>query len=181
MITPIKNRYDFVVLFDVENGNPNGDPDADNMPRIDPETGHGIVTDVCIKRKIRNYVETVKEGVEGYEIYIKENIPLNRSDLRAINSVSKQEGSEVSGSDSEDATTKKLKELRRIIPISIPSCEIICASIFRHSHVWCRHDNVCKGSTQLRTSERSGAVQFCSIGRSSSAERDHDHACCHYN
>ena len=65
MITPIKNRYDFVVLFDVENGNPNGDPDADNMPRIDPETGHGIVTDVCIKRKIRNYVETVKEGVEA--------------------------------------------------------------------------------------------------------------------
>ncbi|MDI9472242.1 MAG: type I-C CRISPR-associated protein Cas7/Csd2 [Bacillota bacterium] len=116
MITPIKNRYDFVVLFDVENGNPNGDPDADNMPRIDPETGHGIVTDVCIKRKIRNYVETVKEGVEGYEIYIKENIPLNRSDLRAINSVSKQEGSEVSGSDSEDATTKKLKELKKDNP-----------------------------------------------------------------
>jgi CRISPR-associated protein Csd2 len=51
----IKNRYEFVMLYDVENGNPNGDPDAGNMPRIDPETGHGIVTDVCIKRKIRNY------------------------------------------------------------------------------------------------------------------------------
>ena len=58
----IRNRYDFVILFDVENGNPNGDPDAGNMPRIDPETGCGLVTDVCLKRKIRNYVETVKEG-----------------------------------------------------------------------------------------------------------------------
>ena len=58
----IKNRYEFVMLFDVENGNPNGDPDAGNMPRIDPETGYGIVTDVCLKRKIRNYVETVREG-----------------------------------------------------------------------------------------------------------------------
>ena len=62
------------------------------------------------------YKRQVKEGVEGYEIYIKENIPLNRSDLRAINSVSKQEGSEVSGSDSEDATTKKLKELKKDNP-----------------------------------------------------------------
>lgn len=79
----IKNRYEFVVLFDVENGNPNGDPDAGNMPRIDPESGYGIVTDVCLKRKIRNYVEMVKEGEEGYQIYIKESIPLNRSDKRA--------------------------------------------------------------------------------------------------
>jgi len=80
----IKNRYEFVVLFDVENGNPNGDPDAGNMPRIDPESGYGLVTDVCLKRKIRNYVELVKEEEEGYQIYIKENIPLNRSDSRAF-------------------------------------------------------------------------------------------------
>ena len=80
----IKNRYDFVILFDVENGNPNGDPDAGNMPRIDPETGHGIVTDVCLKRKIRNYVETVKEDAEGYRIYIKKQTPLNRSDAEAL-------------------------------------------------------------------------------------------------
>ena len=79
----IKNRYEFVVLFDVENGNPNGDPDAGNMPRIDAETGHGIVTDVCLKRKIRNYVETVKEDSAGYKIYIKEGIPLNTSDQLA--------------------------------------------------------------------------------------------------
>ena len=61
MREPIQNRYDFVILFDVENGNPNGDPDAGNMPRVDPETGNGIITDVCLKRKIRNYVQDVKE------------------------------------------------------------------------------------------------------------------------
>ena len=80
----IKNRYEFVILFDVANGNPNGDPDAGNMPRIDAETGHGIVTDVCLKRKIRNYVETVKEDTKGYKIYIKEGVPLNTSDAKAF-------------------------------------------------------------------------------------------------
>lgn len=84
MSEPIKNRYDFVILFDVENGNPNGDPDAGNMPRIDPETGYSLVTDVCLKRKIRNYVETVKENDENYRIYIKDTVPLNRSDADAI-------------------------------------------------------------------------------------------------
>lgn len=79
----IKNRYEFVVLFEVENGNPNGDPDAGNMPRIDAETGYGIVTDVCLKRKIRNYVETVKGDSEGYKIYIKDGVPLNTSDKSA--------------------------------------------------------------------------------------------------
>ena len=83
----IKNRYEFVVLFDVENGNPNGDPDSGNMPRIDPESGLGLVTDVCLKRKIRNYVETVKEDVKGYKIYIKEDVPLNRSDREACESL----------------------------------------------------------------------------------------------
>ncbi|MDY3285038.1 MAG: type I-C CRISPR-associated protein Cas7/Csd2 [Eubacteriales bacterium] len=79
----IRNRYEFVIFFDVENGNPNGDPDAGNMPRIDPETGYGLVTDVCLKRKIRNYVETVREGVPGYRIYVKDGVPLNRSDAEA--------------------------------------------------------------------------------------------------
>ena len=83
MAEAIKNRYEFVILFDVENGNPNGDPDAGNLPRIDPESGYGLVTDVCLKRKIRNYVELVKEGEPGYRIYIKEGVPLNRSDNEA--------------------------------------------------------------------------------------------------
>lgn len=80
MSEPIKNRYEFVILFDVENGNPNGDPDAGNMPRVDPETGYGLVTDVCLKRKIRDYVETVKEDAAGWRIYIKDGVPLNTSD-----------------------------------------------------------------------------------------------------
>lgn len=80
----IKNRYDFVILFDVENGNPNGDPDAGNMPRVDPETGLGLVTDVCLKRKIRNYVEMAKEDSAGYRIYIKDQVPLNRNDAEAL-------------------------------------------------------------------------------------------------
>ena len=79
----IHNRYEFVILFDVENGNPNGDPDAGNMPRVDPETSLGLVTDVCLKRKIRNFVETVKEGDPGYRIYVKDSVPLNRSDAEA--------------------------------------------------------------------------------------------------
>lgn len=84
MSEAIKNRYDFVILLDVENGNPNGDPDAGNMPRIDPETGYGLVTDVCLKRKIRNYVEDAKEDAEGYRIYIKDQVPLQRSDGEAL-------------------------------------------------------------------------------------------------
>lgn len=73
----IHNRYDFVILFDVENGNPNGDPDAGNSPRMDAETGYGFVTDVCIKRKIRNYVSLIKEGEAGYNILIQPDKSLN--------------------------------------------------------------------------------------------------------
>ena len=73
----LSNRYDFVMLFDVENGNPNGDPDAGNAPRVDAESGYGYITDVCLKRKIRNYVELVKEGAEGYNILIKPDKSLN--------------------------------------------------------------------------------------------------------
>ena len=80
----LKNRYDFVILFDVENGNPNGDPDNSNMPRIDIETGCGLVTNNCLKRKIRNYVDIVKEGEHGNQIYIKEGVPLNRSDKEIL-------------------------------------------------------------------------------------------------
>ncbi len=76
-MTAIANRYEFVLLFDVENGNPNGDPDAGNMPRVDPETGHGLVTDVCLKRKIRNHISLTKEGAVGFNIYIQEKAVLN--------------------------------------------------------------------------------------------------------
>ena len=73
----VENRYEFVILFDVKDGNPNGDPDTDNMPRIDPQTGEGIVTDVCLKRKVRNYVQMVKESKRPFDIYIKERAILN--------------------------------------------------------------------------------------------------------
>ena len=87
MSSPINNRYEFVMLYDVENGNPNGDPDAGNMPRIDPETGHGIVTDVCLKRKIRNFAELVKGDSAGYRIHIKEGTPLNQNHAEAYKAV----------------------------------------------------------------------------------------------
>lgn len=79
----LNNRYEFVYLFDVKDGNPNGDPDAGNLPRVDAETGQGLVTDVCLKRKVRNYVGLVKEETPPYEIYIKEKAVLNRNNLRA--------------------------------------------------------------------------------------------------
>jgi len=84
----IRNRYDFVMLYDVENGNPNGDPDAGNMPRLDPETSHGIVTDVCIKRKIRNFVDVFKCDKPGFEIYVKQDKVLNTQDARGVDHVS---------------------------------------------------------------------------------------------
>ncbi|MFV0436906.1 MAG: type I-C CRISPR-associated protein Cas7/Csd2 [Desulfopila sp.] len=77
-MSTITNRYEFVLLFDVENGNPNGDPDAGNTPRIDPETGNGLVTDVCLKRKIRNHVALTKENAERFKIYVQEKAVLNR-------------------------------------------------------------------------------------------------------
>lgn len=73
----INNRIDFVYLFDVQDGNPNGDPDAGNLPRVDAETGMGLVTDVCLKRKVRNYVQVSKDLSEGYDIFIKEKAVLN--------------------------------------------------------------------------------------------------------
>lgn len=79
----INNRYDFVLLFDVKDGNPNGDPDAGNLPRTDAETGKGLVTDVCLKRKIRNYVGLVKGEQPPYEIYVKEKAVLNKTQERA--------------------------------------------------------------------------------------------------
>lgn len=88
----ISNRYDFVMLFDVENGNPNGDPDAGNAPRIDPETSYGYVTDVCLKRKVRNYVELVKEGTAGYNILVKPDKAMNTKFTEAYKSCGLETG-----------------------------------------------------------------------------------------
>lgn len=83
----IQKRYDFVILFDVKDGNPNGDPDAGNLPRVDAETGHGIITDVCLKRKVRNYVGLKNEFIEPNDIYVKEKAVLGRSHIEAFNSL----------------------------------------------------------------------------------------------
>lgn len=124
MSEAIKNRYEFVVLFDVENGNPNGDPDAGNMPRIDPESGLGLVTDVCLKRKIRNYVETVKEDQERFKIYIKENVPLNRSDRTACESVGVEETDE-------KKLTEALKKLKKNDPdVDVKIRDYMCEQFF---------------------------------------------------
>ena len=90
----INHRYEFVYLFDVKDGNPNGDPDAGNLPRMDSETGHGLVTDVCLKRKIRNYVEIAKGGKPPHEIYIKEKAILNDQNDRAYKHLGNNSGKE---------------------------------------------------------------------------------------
>lgn len=117
MTDSIKNRYEFTILFDVENGNPNGDPDAGNMPRVDPETGYGIVTDVCLKRKIRNYIETVCEDKTGYRIYVKEGVPLNRSDKEAFTNLGVEENN--------------IKEKKKSDPeLDIKILDFMCANFF---------------------------------------------------
>ncbi len=99
-MTAIQNRYEFVYLFDVVNGNPNGDPDAGNMPRLDPETNRGLVTDVCLKRKVRNYVEMKEAGKSRFGIYVQESSILNEKHREAYK--------EVRPGDGEVAKAKKL-------------------------------------------------------------------------
>ena len=110
MENAIKNRYEFVMLFDVENGNPNGDPDAGNMPRTDPETSLGIVTDVCIKRKIRNYVELVKEGEAGYNILVKNDRSLNSKFTAAYDALGLEKGKKGGNADDVRAAQKYICE-----------------------------------------------------------------------
>lgn len=122
MTDPIKNRYDFEIIFDVENGNPNGDPDAGNMPRIDQETGLGLVTDVCLKRKIRNYVEAAKEDAPGYRIYVKDHVPLERNNREAYTYL---------GIDEKKVDEKKVKELRKKDPdLDLKIRDFMCENFY---------------------------------------------------
>lgn len=116
----IDNRYEFVLLFDVENGNPNGDPDAANMPRIDPETSYGIVTDVCLKRKIRQYIEIAMEGVAGYNILVQNDRSLNSVFASAYEAV----GNKRNPDDKESKDDKKDKDAEK------KAQEYICANYF---------------------------------------------------
>lgn len=133
MAEVVNKRYEFVVLFDVENGNPNGDPDAGNMPRIDPETSLGLVTDVCLKRKIRNYVDLVKNGDNGYDIYVREGGVLNLQHKKAYNSLGIDSESKKLPKDKDEA--RKLMEFmcRNFFDIrtfgAVMSTEINCGQI----------------------------------------------------
>ena len=109
MAQGIQNRYDFLLLFDVEDGNPNGDPDAGNLPRIDAQTGHGLVTDVCLKRKVRNYVGLVKEEKPPHEIYVKEKAILNRQHERAYKAL----GVDLSASDAKSKGGDRVDDARK--------------------------------------------------------------------
>jgi len=113
MSNPIKNRYDFALIFDVKDGNPNGDPDAGNLPRIDPETGGGLVTDVCLKRKVRNYVALTEEYKHPYDIYVKEKAVLGRAHFKAFNELGISTGEE-----SRKAVPSELAE--EIAELSLP-------------------------------------------------------------
>lgn len=102
MSNTINNRYDFVLFFDVKDGNPNGDPDAGNLPRVDPETGNGLVTDVCLKRKVRNYVQLAKNCADGFDIYVKEKAVLGRAHVAAFKELGIQLGEELKALISKD-------------------------------------------------------------------------------
>lgn len=121
----IRNRYDFVAFFDVKNGNPNGDPDAGNMPRIDPETSHGVVTGECIRRKIRNYVDMKKENDPNYRIYIKQDATLNAKDNEAFEQFGLQDAAGEG-----DKLKEKLKTAKKDGNVDKLVMEYMCSHFF---------------------------------------------------
>jgi CRISPR-associated protein Csd2 len=111
MSNPITNRYDFLLVFDVQDGNPNGDPDAGNLPRIDAETGRGLVTDVCLKRKVRNYVQLTKADATGYDIYVKEKAILIEAHEQAYKAIGAED--ELKGEGKKRKGGDKVEEARQ--------------------------------------------------------------------
>lgn len=112
-MTTIANRYDFVLLFDVAKGNPNGDPDAGNLPRLDPETNHGLVSDVSLKRKVRNYIDLAKGGVDGHHIYVEEAAILNdkhRQAYKALRPDDPKVDKEAKLNPKDDAEARQLRD-----------------------------------------------------------------------
>lgn len=110
-MTTITNRYDFALIFEVINGNPNGDPDAGNLPRLDPETNRGLVTDVSLKRKIRNYVDLARHGEDGFHIYVEEGAILNEQHRKAYRAVRRDDpktGKEAKLNPKDDTEAKEL-------------------------------------------------------------------------
>lgn len=168
MSEPIKNRYEFVVFFDVENGNPNGDPDAGNMPRVDPETGYGLVTDVCLKRKIRNYVEMAKEGEPGYRIYIKDGVPLNTSDKEACAYVGVE--------------ADKLKEAKKKDEkLDIKLRDFMCSNFYDIRTFGAVMTTFVKGALNWRSGPGTGAAWLCPQRGPRSAAGDHHYPRGHHH
>src|SRR5690625_4842112 len=102
-INDVEKRYDFMIAFDVTDGNPNGDPDAGNLPRVDPETMHGLVTDVALKRKVRDYVQLTRADEQGYDIYVKQRGILTREQQKAYEALGIEDAKEKSASKTRDA------------------------------------------------------------------------------
>ncbi len=127
MSDPIKNRYDFVLLFDVTDGNPNGDPDADNMPRIDPDTNQGLVTDVCLKRKIRNRIQLTQVGKSGYDIFIREKVVLNEIIQKVCEDLKDEKAEDNEGSSS---TKRKGKDSKTSVNKEIERAALMCKTFF---------------------------------------------------
>ena len=148
MTNPIQNRYDFVLFFDVKDGNPNGDPDAGNLPRIDPETGNGLVTDVCLKQKVRNYVQIVKRDVKGQDIYIKEKAVLGRFHVETFKELGIQPGREFNKPNADNVELGR-KNVRKVL---------------RYQNIW--RSSIIDISSELRPSPWPGATHFCSERRS---------------
>ena len=145
----IDRRYDFTIFIDVQNGNPNVDPDSNNMPRIDPETGLGIITDVCIKRKIRNYVDMVKAGSPGYRIYIKQGTILNDSDGEALESVGLK-----------NSNDKKIQETKKKDPsIDLKIRDYMCSNFYDIRTFGAVMTTFVKGA--LNCGQIRGPVQLC--------------------
>jgi CRISPR-associated protein Csd2 len=125
----IRNRYDFILLFDVENGNPNGDPDAGNQPRIDPETAHGIVSDVCLKRKVRNYVALARPDA-GFEIYVKERAILNQQHERAYKDLGLTPSAKAEAAEEGGAKKKGSKTKRDTAENVEKACQWMCGNFY---------------------------------------------------
>ena len=161
----LTNRYDFVLLFDVKDGNPNGDPDAGNLPRMDAETGHGLLTDVSLKRKVRNFVGMAKGEQPPYEIYVKEKAILNNQHKRAYVGIGREEL--LAGDDKKRKGSDAVDDARKWM----------CRNFFDVR----TFGAVMSTRDQLRPGARPGANHLRSLHRPHHRARalDHSHGRCH--
>ena len=160
-MTTLSHRYDFVFLFDVANGNPNGDPDAGNLPRLDPETNQGLVTDVCLKRKIRNYAEIAKGGDTGYAIYVQEGAVLNQKHRKAYIAI-RPDDKKAHGQDAQSKGRRRGQQASGL-----------------YVHEFLRHPHLRRGDEhgrKLRAGARTNPIVFCALRRAGRAARNRHYA-----